>query len=157
MPFGMVNKGATLVQGLKKVLKGLSGVGSYIDDIVIYSDTWEEHLRTSKKLFGRMRRARITARLMKCLLGANRMEFLSHQIGGDVITPSSENLEKVGKTLRLTTKKQVRSFLGLAGYYRDHILAFAEISAPLSDLLKKGMSEQVQWNEAQERAYSMLK
>ena len=73
MPFGMVNSGATLVRGLKEVLEGLSGVGSYIDDIVIYSDSWEEHLRTLKELFGRLRRARITARPTKCLLGA-RME-----------------------------------------------------------------------------------
>ena len=50
----------------------------------------------------------------------------------------------------MTTKKQARIFLGLVGYYRDHMPAFAEISAPLSDLLKKGKSEQVQWNEAQE-------
>ena len=85
------------------------------------------------------------------------MEFLGHQIGGDVITPSNDNLEKVRKTPHPTTKKQVRSFLGLVGYYRDHIPAFAEISAPLSDLHKKGKSEQVQWNEAQERANSLLK
>ena len=78
--------------------------------------------------------------------------FLDHQILGDVITPSSDNLEKVRKTSRPTTKKQVRSFLGC---YRDHIPAFAEISAPLSDLLKKGKSDQ--YNEAQERAYSLLK
>ena len=156
MPFGMVNSGATLVLGLKKVLDGLSGVGSYIDHIVIYSDSWEEHLRTLKELFGRLRRAWITARPTKCLLGANMMEFLGHQIGGDVITPSNDNLEKVRKTPGPTTKKQVRSFLGLVGYYRDHIPTFAKIPAPLSDLLKKGMSEQVQWNEAQERAYSLL-
>ena len=43
MPFGMLNSGATLVQGLNKVLEGLSGVGSYIDDIVVYNDSWEEH------------------------------------------------------------------------------------------------------------------
>ena len=84
------------------------------------------------------------------------MEFLGHQIGGDVIT--NDNLEKVRKTPRPTTKKQVRSFLVLVGNYRDHIPAFAEISAPLSDdLLKKGKSEQVQWNEAQERSFSLLK
>ena len=58
MPFGVVNSGATLVRGLKKVLEGLSGVSSYIDDIAIYSDSWEEHLRTLKELFGRLRRAR---------------------------------------------------------------------------------------------------
>ena len=157
MPFGMVNSGATLVRGLKKVLKGLSGVGSYIDDIVIYRDSWEKHLRTLKELFGRLRRARITARPVKCLPGANRMEFYGHQIGSDVITPSNDNLEKVRKTPRPTTKKQVRSFLGLVCYYRDHIPTFAKISVPLSDLLKKGMSEQVKWNEAQECAYSLLK
>ena len=140
MPFGMVNSGATL-------LEGLSGVGSFIDDTVIYSDSWKEHFRTLKELFGRLRRAMITARLTKCLLGANRMEFLGHRIGGDVITKSSDNLEKVWK---------VRYFLGLVSYYRDHIPAFAEISAPLSDLLKKGKSEQLLWNEAQDRAYSLL-
>ena len=125
--------------------------------IVIYSDSWEEHLRTLKALFGRLRRARITDRPMKCLLGANRMELLGHQIGDDVISQSSDNLDRVRKTPRLTTKKPVRSFVGLVGYYRDHIPAFAEISAPLSNLLKKGKSEQVQWNEAQELAYSLLK
>ena len=111
----MVNSGATLLQGLKKVLEELSGVGSYIDDMVIYS--WEEHLSTLKELFGRLRRDRITARPTKCLLGANRMKFLGHQIGGDVITLSGDNLEKVWKTVRPTTKKQVRSFLELVGYY----------------------------------------
>ena len=85
------------------------------------------------------------------------MEFLGHQVRGDVITPSCDNLEKVRNTPRLTTKKQVRSFLGLVGYYRDHIPAFAEISAPLTDLLKKGKAEHIQWSEAQERAYSLLK
>ena len=68
------------------------------------------------------------------------MEFLGHQVGDDVITPSRDNLEKVRNTPRPATKKQVRSFLGLVGYYRDHIPAFAEISAPLTDLLKKGQT-----------------
>ena len=157
MPFGMVNSGATLVRGLRKILEGMPGVGSYIDDIVIYSDSWEDHIKTLKELFGRLRKARITARPTKCLLGASRMEFLGHQVGGDVITPSRENLEKVRNTPPPTTKKQVRSFLGLVGYYRDHIPAFAEISAPLTDLLKKGKAEHIQWSEAQERAYSLLK
>ena len=85
MPFGMVNSDATLVRGLRKIPEGMPGVRSYID-IVIYSDRWEDHLRTLKELFGRLRKARITARPTKCLLGASRMEFLGHQVGGDVIT-----------------------------------------------------------------------
>ena len=58
MPFGMVNSGATLVRGLRKILEGMPGVRSYIDDIVIYSDNWEDHLSTLKELFGRLRKAR---------------------------------------------------------------------------------------------------
>ena len=95
------------------------------------------------------------------------MEFLGHQVRGDVITPSRDNVEKVRNAPRPTTKKQLRSFLdligyyrdllGLIGYYRDHIPAFAEISAPLTDLLKKGKAEHIQWSKAQERAYSLLK
>ena len=50
MPFGMMNSGATLVRGMKKVLEGLSEVSSYIDDIAVYNDSWEEHLRTLKEL-----------------------------------------------------------------------------------------------------------
>ena len=95
MPFGMVNSGAMLVRGLRKILEGMPRVRSYIDDIVIYSDSWEDHIRTLKELFGRLRKARITARPTKCLLGAGRINFLGHQVGSDIITPSRDNLEKV--------------------------------------------------------------
>ena len=133
MPFGMVNSGATLVRGLRKILEGMPGVGSYVDDIVIYSDNWEDHVKTLKELFGRLRKARITARPTKCLLGASRMEFLGHQVGGDVITPSRDNLEKVRNTPRPTTKKQVRSFLGcrlLQGSHTSLRRDFSTIDRP---------------------------
>ena len=65
------------------------------------------------ELFGRLRRAMITARPTNCLLGANKMELLGYQIGGDVITPRSDNLDQVQKTPCPTNKKQVRSVLGL--------------------------------------------
>ena len=113
MPFGMVNSGATLIRGLEKILEGMPGDGSYIDNIMIFSDSWEDHLRTLQELFGRLRKARITARPTKCLLGASRMEFLGHEVKGDLITLSQDNLEKVRNTPRPTIKKQVRSFFGL--------------------------------------------
>ena len=95
----------------------------------------------------------ITARPTKCLLGANRMEILGHQVGGDVITRAVITWRN---TPRQTTKKQVGSFLGLIGYYRDHKPAFAKISAPLTDLLKKGKAEHIQCSEAHS-VYSFLK
>ena len=129
--------------------RGCRYIGSYIDEIVILSDSWEDYLRRLKELFGRLRKARPT----KCLLRASRMEFVGHQVRGDVITPSRDNLEKVRNTPRPTTKKQVRFFLGLVGYYRDHIPVFAKISAPITDLPKKGKAEHIQWSET----HSLLK
>ena len=81
------------------------------------------------------------------------MEFLAHQIGGDVITLCRDNLENVQKTHdRQEASEILPRLIGLVGYYRDYVLAFTEISAPLSDFLKKGKSGQVQWNEARESA-----
>ena len=89
-------------------LEGLSGVCSYIDNTVVYNDSWEEHLRTLKELFGRLRIDRITAQRNAC---KDQIRWSSSviNIGGDVITLSGDNLEKVGKTPHATTKKQVRS------------------------------------------------
>ena len=75
-----------LVWRYPDVFTDMPGAGSYIDDIVIFSDIWEDHLRTLKELFGSLRKAKITVRPNKCLLGASRIEFLGHQVGADVVT-----------------------------------------------------------------------
>ena len=164
----MVTSGATLVRGLKKVLDGMSGVGSSIDDIVVYSNIWEEHLRKLKELLGWLRKAWITAHLQTEGTAWQDKESLdysptykllarSYYIGGNVISLSHDYLAKVRNTSHPTNKKQVRSFLGLVGYYMDHIPAFAEISVPLTNHLRKGKAEHIQWSKAQEHVYSLLK
>ena len=70
-------------------------------------------------------------------LAKKSVEFLGHLIGGHCITMNEENLEKIRQAKRPTAKKDERSFLGLANYYRDHIPSFAAIAAPLSDLREK--------------------
>ena len=89
--------------------RGISGVVSYIDDIVLYNDSWEEHLRTLKELLER--RVRITAHPTKCLLGADRMEFLGHRIRCEVITPrkgtqnSTADQQEASESYRITVFK----------------------------------------------------
>ena len=68
-----------------------------------------------------------------------------------------DNMEKIKDAPRPSTKKQVRSFIGLAGYYRDFIPNFAAIAAPLSDLTRKGQPNKVEWGEAEEKAYQTIK
>ena len=68
-----------------------------------------------------------------------------------------DNVEKIKDAPRPSTKKQVRSFIGLVGYYRDFIPNFAAIAVPLSDLTRKGQPNKVEWGEAQEKAYRKIK
>ena len=156
MPFGMKNLGATLVRGLRMLISDLENVDSYIDDLIVYTEDWDIHIRVLDELMNRLQQANLAARPTKCVFGAKSVEFLGHQVGFDWITVNDDNLEKIRMAQRPTAKKEVRSFLGLVNYYRAHIPLFAAISAPLSDLTRKGQTNKVQWGEAQERAFLTL-
>ena len=103
-----------------------------------------------------LQQANLTARSTKCVFGSKSVEFLGHQVGFDWITVNNNNLEKIRMAQQPTTKKEVRSFLGLVNYYCAHIPLFAAISAPLSDLTRKRQLNKVQWGETQERAFLTL-
>ena len=84
------------------------------------------------------------------------MEFHGHYIGRDWITINEDNLEKILTARRPTTKKEVRSFLGLANYFRAHIPTFAAVAAPLTDLTRKEQRNKIRLGQAQEKAFSSL-
>ena len=77
MPLGMKNSGATLVRGIREVLSGMSGVESYIDDLIVFSSDWKTHMRTLEELLKRLSKANLTARPSKCIFGASTVEFLT--------------------------------------------------------------------------------
>ena len=93
----------------------------------------------------------------KRVFGSKSVEFLGHSIGENCISNNEENLETIRSAKTSTTKTEVRWFLGLAYYYRDHIPSFAAIAAPLSDLTKKGLPESVRWENTQEKELVTLR
>ena len=95
MPFGMKNSGATLVYGMREVLSGMSGVESYIDDLIVFSSNWETHLQTLEELLKRLSEANLTARPSKCIFGASTVKFLGHNVRYDWITPNDDNSDKI--------------------------------------------------------------
>ena len=109
-----------------------------------------------KELIRRLRTAGPTAKPSRCVFGAKSVEFLEHYIGLDWITINEDNLEKISTARRPTTKKEVRSFWGLANYCRSHISTFAAVTAPLTDLTHKGQPNKIRWGQAQEKAFSSL-
>ena len=157
MPFGMMNSGSTLTRAVRKLLDGMDNVISYVDDILVHTETWQEHRGVLAELFRRMDAANITARPTKCVIGAAEVEFVGHWLGRGAVSVQDDNVEKIRSAPKPKTKKEVRSFLGLVGYYHDFIPNFAAIAAPLSDLTKKGQPNHVRWGEPQEKAYDSLK
>ena len=102
-------------------------------------------------------RANLAIKPSKCCLGYGSLEFLGHHVGNGQLATNPDLIAKIQSKERPTTKKEVRSFLGLTGYYRKFIANYAEIAVPLSDLTKKGQSNKVKWGDAQERSFQTLK
>ncbi|XP_076435072.1 uncharacterized protein LOC143274949 [Babylonia areolata] len=157
MPFGMKNSGATLKRGMRKLMGNMEGVVFYWDDILIHSETWGQHLDILREVFKRLSGAHLTARPSKCIIGADNIDFIGHSLQEGVKGVLEDNVKKILEASSPHTKKQMRSFLGMVGFYREYMPHFATVTAPLSDLLRKGKPNQLEWGEAQERAFSTVK
>lgn len=157
MPFGMVNSGATLTRCLRGLFAGMDGVTNYLDDILVHTNTWDEHLRVLEELLNRLRQAGLTVRPSKCELGMRVIDFLGHRVGNGHVQPLNDNAGKIASAQRPKTKKEVRSFLGLCNFYREFIPQYATIATPLTDLTKNGRPNQVRWEAIHEEAYRTLK
>lgn len=157
MPFGLVNAAATFSRVMRKLLKGLDYVDNYIDDILIHTQTFEGHLQVVNKVFKRLRNYNLTARPTKCFLAYDEVEFLGHVVGKGQSKPRPCKIEAVQNAKRPETKSQMRSFLGLSGYYRSYIPNYAQIAAPLTDKIRKGEPNKVKWENSQEVAFQTLK
>ena len=158
MPFGLHNAPATFQRTMNHILRDCQEFsGAYIDDIVIFSRSWEEHLRHLQEVFHRLQQAGLTVKLKKCQFGKKRVHYLGHVIGGGEIQPDPGKVAAVKDYPVPVTKKDVRAFLGLVGYYRRFIPQFASLAAPLTDLTRKGKSQKVEWSAIHGTAFRGLK
>ena len=120
MPFGMVNAPATFVRMMNRVLEGCGEFAdSFIDDIGVYSNTWEDHMKHLRTVCRCLREANLSARPSKCSLGQSKVEFLAHMVGQGKVSPTQDKVKAILSYPRPQTKKQVRSFLGTVGFYRE--------------------------------------
>jgi len=156
MPFGLRNAPATFSRLVLKLLRGFEEFsGAYLDDVIGFSDTWKEHADHLRAVFGRIREAGLTLSRKKCQFAAAELDYLGHHIGLGQVRPRIKKVEALLAYPVPTNRKQLQSFLGLAGYYRKFVPNFAQISVVLSDLLKKG--SRFHWGPEAEKAFLDLK
>ena len=132
MPFGMVNSGMTMSRAVRRLLDGMDDVVDYRDDLLVPTKTWEEYLQVLQELFKRLKAANLVPRPTKCELGATQVDFQGHRLGSGKVGLQGYYVEKVKDAPRPTIKEEIRSLLGLVGYYQPFIPNFAAIAAPLS-------------------------
>ncbi|WVZ80957.1 hypothetical protein U9M48_028390 [Paspalum notatum var. saurae] len=146
MPFGLTNAPSTFMRLMNEVLRSFieKFVVVYFDDILIYSKSFDEHLDHLCAVFVALRDARLFANLEKCTFCTDRG-----------IEMDETKIDAIRSWPTPTTITQVRSFLGLAGFYRHFVKDFSTIAAPLNELTKKGVT--FHWGTMQEKAFNTLK
>ncbi|XP_076028738.1 uncharacterized protein LOC143017759 [Oratosquilla oratoria] len=157
LPFGLTNSPAVFNRAMRQVLHGIHGVEAFVDDILIHSSTFEEHLEILEKVLMRLSSVNMTVKQSKCELFQQEVQFLRHTLGKGRCGCQDSKIIKIKNASRPTTKKQVRSFLGLVGYYRRFIPNFAVLALPLTELLNKNAPNKLTWRPEQEEVFTMLK
>ncbi|KAG8177024.1 hypothetical protein JTE90_029686 [Oedothorax gibbosus] len=130
----------------------------YLDDVAIFSNTWEDHVKHLEEIFVKMKTAKLHLKPSKCQFAREHVKYLGHIVGQSQRKPGELKIQAVKEFPRPQNKTQIRSFLGLAGYYRRYIPDFSVIAAPLTDLLKgKDVKSSVNWTSTCEDAFEELK
>lgn len=157
LPFGLATAPAVFNRLIRKVFAGMENVETFLDDILIHSKTWKEHCQTVNVVLDKLRQAGLTARPSKCEIGKTNLEYLGHVVGEGKLKPISDKVKDILAIPTPTTKKEVRSFLGLSGYYRRYIPDYATIAAPLTDLTRKNSPNRVEWMAEHQHSFEVLK
>ena len=135
MPFGMKSSQAKFQRLMNICIQDLEGVEVYVDDIVIFSNTWEEHLKRLEEVLSWLKQANHTVNLTKVDFVKAKVIYLGHVVGHGVVTPIKAKVKSIIDYPIPENKKSLMRFLGMAGYYRKFCKNFSEVTAPLTELL----------------------
>ena len=157
MPFGLTNAPAAFMNLMNSTFQPFLDrfVVIFIDDILVYSKSLAEHEEHLKIVLGILREKKLFAKFSKCEFWLDKVAFLGHVITKDGISVDPKKIEAIVEWKRPTSVTEVRSFLGLAGYYRRFVEGFSVLAAPLTRLTRKGAS--FQWSNQCEQSFQELK
>ena len=158
MPFGLKNAPAIFQRLMEVVLRDCYECSApYIDDIIVFSENGEEHIQHLRCVLEALRKFGLTIKEEKCQWGREKVEYLGHVIGGGVLAVPAHRAAAMADYVQPTTKKQLRSFLGAAGYYRQFVEGYAKMSAVLTPLTAKAAPSVVCWTAEGLEAFTRIK
>ena len=155
IPFGLAQAPAFFQHLMNKVLDNCPFAMTYLDDIIIFSDTEEEHLAHIEEIFKRLEAADLKMKTSKCDFFKKHIHYLGHLISADGIRPLKDKLDTIHDMPAPRNSKEVKQFLGLAGYHRKFVPHFADLSRPLAQLTCK--DRVFEWTHECKKAFDILK
>ena len=157
VPFGLTNAPAVFQRAMDGILSPVLGRSAlvYIDDIVVFSRSTEEHLEHLREVFTLLRGAGLRLKSTKCEFSRDSVELLGYQVSAKGIAPTSEKTKAIRELPAPRNLKTLRSFLGLANYYRQCMDSYARIAEPLLELTRKGVI--FEWTVHRQAAFEALK
>ena len=157
MPMGLATAPPTFQRLLEIVLADKIGKGAlvYIDDIILYSNTEEEHEKLLEEVLQRLKDVSLSLKPSKCHFFKEKVDYLGHELSAAGVKPQQANIRKILDFPEPTSLKLLRSFVGMATYYRKFVRNFSKISSPLTALTKK--EKGFSWGEAQQQAFEVIK
>ena len=156
VPFGLAQAPTYFQALISKVLKGLhSFTMAYLDDIIIFSKDEEEHLEHLRIIFQHLKEAGLKLKRSKCDFIKRHIQYLGHLISQDGIQPLPEKLESIRDMPAPRNPKEIKQFLGLAGYYCKFVPRFSDLSRPLTWLTHKDVL--FEWTKECQAVFQMLK
>ena len=157
LPFGLHNAPSTFQRTMHEVLRGLHWKFClvYLDDIIIYSNTFPEHLKCLAQVFQKFRNANLKLKPKKCLFACEQIHYLGHIISQNGIATDPDKLKAVQNYPVPKNVNDVRTFIGFVGYYRRYIKDFSTIAEPLTNLTRK--NKLFQWTDECSNSFENLK
>ena len=157
MPFGLTNAVASFQRLMDLLMSDLNLeiCLTYLDDLILFSSTLEEHLERLEKVLKRLQDANLKLKPSKCFIMQTKVHFLGHEISEAGVATDSQKVQLVKDWPAPTTLKQLRGFLGLTGYYRRFVQDYSKIALPLNKLLRK--NRKFIWTTQCQQAFDQLK
>lgn len=155
MAFGFSNAPATFQRAINFLIQDLGGTFAYLDDLVVVSDSWDEHLVRLEILFARLQETGFTINLAKSAFGRASVTYLGHIVGHGMVRPKDANVRAILSFPTPRTRKELMRFLGMCGYYRRFCSNFSSVAGPLTDLTSSAVP--YIWNQRCDQSFHRLK
>jgi hypothetical protein len=139
-PMGLLGCPASFQRLMETVLNGISNVIVHIDDLLVHSATHEEHLATLSQVLKCLFQDKIKTNLQKCIFGSKEVSYLGFCLTEEGIKPGKDKMKAVKNAPPPSNVHEVRQFLGLCNFFRGHVHNFAQLTSPITTLLKKDCS-----------------